>query len=423
VKSTDVVIIGAGAAGLMAARELRKAGRTCVVLEASDRVGGRVKTVYDTRAGLPIELGAEFVHGDAPETTRLLDEAHLVTVPVNGKQFRSDKGELTPQGPLWDRMSRVFSHLGKHRKKDRSFQDFLDEKPGGRKLRDERELARGFVQGFEAADTALISARSLADQGDPTEGASEARRIINGYAALIDYLHKDVTGNVMLNTRAMRVGLDGSRMRVFDNQDNEYDADAVIVTIALSMLRNDSIAFELDVADMRHASQQLVMGHAMRLNVIVRERFWEKKADRLSYLHTPTRPFNVWWTQSPLEAPLLVAWSGGPPARKLSEAGDVENVAIGELARVFGFRRSRADKLVDSIHWHDWTRDPLTLGAYGYAAVGGANAARQLARHVDDKLFFAGEATDSGSGGTVEGALASGKRVARRILSQSAQSR
>jgi Monoamine oxidase len=275
------------------------------------------------------------------------------------------------------------------------------------------------VQGFEAADTRLISAKSLADQGDPTEGASEARRIVNGYSAVIDYLHTDVAEDVWLTTRVTRIGRDGSRMRVLDNRGDEYDAGAVIVTVALSMLQNDSIAFELDVTDMRHASRQLVMGHAMRLNVIVKERFWEKKADKVSFVHAPTRPFNVWWTQSPLQAPLIVGWSGGPPAQKLSEDGDTENVAIGELARTFGMHRSRAEKLVDSIHWHDWTTDPLTLGAYGYPAVGGANAARQLARNVDGNLFFAGEATDTGSAGTVEAALASGKRAARKILAAS----
>ena len=77
----DVVIVGAGAAGLMAARELVRAGKRVVVLEASHRVGGRVLTLFETRAGMPIELGAEFIHGDAPVTTRLLDEARLATVP------------------------------------------------------------------------------------------------------------------------------------------------------------------------------------------------------------------------------------------------------------------------------------------------------------------------------------------------------
>src|SRR6185503_1273791 len=154
---------------LMAARHLAHAGKDVCVLEASNRVGGRVMTLYDTSAGTPIELGAEFVHGDAPETTRLLDEARLITVPALGKQYRSDRGELSPQGPLWERLSKVFEHLDPDKKKDRSFQDFLDDKPGGARLKRERELARGFVQGFFGADTAMISEKSLAQAADPTE--------------------------------------------------------------------------------------------------------------------------------------------------------------------------------------------------------------------------------------------------------------
>ena len=95
----DTIVIGAGAAGLFAARELARAGKRVVVLESSQRVGGRMLTELETAAGVPIEMGAEFVHGDAPETTKLLDEARLATVRVSGRHFRSDKGQLSPQGP------------------------------------------------------------------------------------------------------------------------------------------------------------------------------------------------------------------------------------------------------------------------------------------------------------------------------------
>ena len=80
----DVIVVGAGAAGLLVARELKRVGYSVAVLEASDYVGGRVRTLYDTNAGVPLELGAEFIHGEARETNRLLLEAHLVTVPVLG---------------------------------------------------------------------------------------------------------------------------------------------------------------------------------------------------------------------------------------------------------------------------------------------------------------------------------------------------
>lgn len=89
---------------------------------------------------------------------------------------------------------------------------------------------------------------------------------------------------------------------------------------------------------------------------------------------------------------------------------------MSELGRAFGMRRKRIEALIDSIHWHDWSRDRNVLGAYSYIGVGGTNAPRVLARSIHNKLFLAGEATDSGSGGTVEGALASGKRAAKKVL-------
>jgi monoamine oxidase len=410
----DAIIVGAGAAGLIAARELVRAGKDIVVLEATERVGGRAMTI-EANAGIPVELGAEFVHGDAPETTKLLDEARLVTVPVSGEQYRSDNGELSNQGDAWSRMSRVFEHLNPKRKTDRSFQEFLDEKPGGAKLAREREMARGFVQGFFGADTTLISETSLAEEGDPTEGAAQARRIVNGYGALIDYIARDVRRSIRLNTRVRRIEHDNSSVRVTDLTGRTHSAKAVIVTVPLPILQNDSISIEPDIPEMQRAASKLIMGHVVRVIIVVKERFWEKKAEDVSFVHSPDRPFNVWWTQHPLTAPFVVGWSGGPPALRISEAGNVEDAALTELARVFAMRRKSLERIVDSIHTHDWSHDPHFLGAYAYAGVGGSNAARTLARSFG-RVVFAGEATSSESGGTVEGAIATGKRAARKIL-------
>jgi monoamine oxidase len=413
---TDAIIVGAGAAGLMAARELRQAGKDILVLESSPRAGGRVMTLYDTNAGIPVELGAEFIHGEAPETRKLLDEARLSTVPVFGDHYRSDKGELSDQGRVWKRMKKVFRLMNPDRRTDRSFQDFLDDKPGGRSLADERELARGFVQGFNGADPSLISEKSLADQGDPTEGAAEAGRIVNGYGALIEYLMRDLSQIIRSSVAVRRIARTESGVTATDEHGKEHTARAAIITVPLPVIQDESIIIEPALPALRNAARHLVMGHVARVCVVVKERFWEKKVDDLSFVHCPERPFNVWWTQNPIRAPLLVGWSGGPPALDLTTSGRVEDVALLELARAFGMKRSRLDRIVESIHTYQWSEDPNFRGAYSYSGVGGARAASKLARTVDDRIHLAGEATDSATSGTVEGALASGKRAAQKVL-------
>jgi monoamine oxidase len=379
-------------------------------------VGGRIMTVCDSNAGIPVELGAEFIHGEAPETMRLLDEARLVTLRVVGKHHRSDRGELVSLGPAWERIGEVFKHLNLRRKTDRSFQEFLDEKPGGSRLREERKLAHGFVQGFFGADATLISEKSLAEAGDPAEGAAEAARIVNGYAALIDYLQRDIAASICIGARVTRVVRNPSSVVVFDHAGRKYRGRALIMTVPLPMLQDASIAIEPEIPMLRRAVRGLMMGNAIRACVVLKERFWEKKVDDLSYVHTPTRPFNVWWTQHPLRAPLITGWAGGPPALEFAKGVDIESRAVSEIARVFGMHRRRAEALVESVYTYDWTRDLNVRGAYSYAGVGGSHSARVLARTFDDRFFIAGEASDSGSSGTVEGALATGKRAAQKVL-------
>jgi monoamine oxidase len=251
----SVVVVGAGAAGLMAARELRRADCAIVVLEASDRVGGRVHTLSDSAAGIPIELGAEFIHGEAPETNRLLAEAHLVSVPVLGEHYRSDRGELSLQERTWNRMASVFERIDPDREQDRSFQEFLDEEPGGRRLKEQRELARGFVQGFYAADPGRISEKSLAQQGDPTEGAAQAARVVHGYAALIAHLHRDLEDIVRLDTVVHRILWDESRVRVFARDGREYSARAAVITVPLPALQDESLVIKPEVPRVRDAAR------------------------------------------------------------------------------------------------------------------------------------------------------------------------
>jgi monoamine oxidase len=416
----DTIIIGAGAAGLAAARELKASGKSVLILEARDRIGGRVLTTVDPHTALPIELGAEFIHGEAKHTMELADDAQFVTVPVLGAHYRADRNNIEPLGDMFKRIGRVFRKMKDDREPDRSFQEFLDDKPGGFRLREERELAAAFVRGFNAADTWFISERSLAEAGNPAEGAQKAARFLDGYTALIDHLAAPVNESIRLEQHVHQVLWDQQKVQVSTLSGEISTARTLVVTIPLPHLQQRTIIFEPAIPRILNAADQLVMGHVVRVAVVLRERVWEEKQklDDVAYIHTPRRSFNVWWTQHPLRAPVLIGWGGGPPAYALSEQGAdlVEETALRELSAALQLRRPRLDALVERIYFHDWSADPYALGAYSYVGVGGADAPRQLTRPVESTLFFAGEATDSENSGTVEGAIASGIRAAKQIL-------
>ena len=145
---------------------------------------GRILTIRDERTPVPIELGAEFVHGTAEEVVDLAREARLVICDIHGERWRATRGKLTPmdEEDFWRQLGRVMSRLDPQRTPDRSFQEFLDRKPGGAALAHQRTLAREFVEGFHAADLTRVSERALANGGAPEDPDDERQgRILDGY--------------------------------------------------------------------------------------------------------------------------------------------------------------------------------------------------------------------------------------------------
>ena len=178
----DVVVIGAGVAGLAAARRLNEQGVRVIVLEARDRIGGRVFTARDARTPLPIELGAEFLHGDAPEVRAIADEARLTSVDIVGERWRAAHGRFTCMDHFWERLDRILGQADASREPDRALAALFAERPGGHRFAEDRTAAREFVEGFHAAELDRISERSVADGGNPGAEEEEQRlaRLIDG---------------------------------------------------------------------------------------------------------------------------------------------------------------------------------------------------------------------------------------------------
>jgi monoamine oxidase len=423
---TDVLVLGAGAAGLAAARDLSQAGRRVVVLEARDRWGGRVRTRRDSAWLVPVELGAEFIHGEAEDTMQAARAAGLLVETLPDRHAWSRGGRLRPIRDIWSQFDAVRRRVPKHRP-DVSFGDFLDRQ---RLPRPVQQLVRMLVEGYHAAPVHRISAQALAG-GDTEVGEAEHRqyRLVTGYDPLLGWLRAGLDPSrvtVRLSAMATEVRWEAGRVsvraRVGSGTENEvFRARAVIVSVPVGVLKAPpeepgGIRFVPDIARHRRALDLLDMGPVVKMALRFRERAWGDDAD---FLHDARAAFPTWWTRAPLDTPVITAWAGGPAAEALRGLGEREvlGVALGTLAGMLGERRAKLERLLEACAFHDWQADPLSRGAYSYVLVNGTSAQRALARPVEGTLFFAGEATDAEQTGTVSGAIASGRRAAREVLS------
>jgi monoamine oxidase len=423
----DVAVIGAGVAGLAAAGELRRRGLGVAVYEARDRIGGRILTHRDPRIPVPLELGAEFIHGAAAETERLLREAVLSDYDIAGDPWLAERGHLRPNDGFWGQIDRVLDQIDPEGR-DQSLDDFLARRPGGRPLARARDAARLFAQGFHAADPAQLSVLSIAPKGgeEPSEAASRVGRVVEGYDRLAEWLARDLGGDLHLGTPVEAIEWERGRVELsLGGNAARVVARTAVVTVPVGVLQAPpdepgGIRFRPDPPRLRRILDRLAMGAVIRLVLAFREVPWQGRSDldRMRFLQTGDETFRVWWTSYPLRVPVLVAWSGGPPAAEMArkKPAEIESAALRVLAEHLGISRRRITSRLEGIWSHDWDADSFSRGAYSYARVGGSEGAKQLARPVEKTLFFAGEATDEGGRtGTVEGALATGLRAAKQV--------
>jgi monoamine oxidase len=267
-------------------------------------------------------------------------------------------------------------------------------------------------------------------------GGDHAFRLRNGYSALVSRLQEECTRNhaafrmehvvERVEYRSDRAFISGHR----STEKFELAADAVVVTVPVSLLRpgnEASIVFDPALPSSKlDAIRGTEVGSVMRVALVFQQPFWKqiKGSDgrslaKMRFLFSHDRYFPTWWTTQPVESPVLVAWSSGPRAEQFRawNRDRIVEQALSSLATILPVAKSEMKSMLKGAFLHDWQADPFSRGAYTYLCVGAANAPSELARPIG-KVFFAGEATDvNGDHATVHGAIASGQRVAREILS------
>ena len=416
-KKQSLLIIGAGAAGLMAAKEL--SGKFDItIIEAQNRIGGRINSIL--WQGNMIESGAEFIHGKLPVTLKLLNRAGIKYSPVDGKMIRKENNHFIEQEDMVEGWNKLLKKM-KAVKGDMTMLIFLDKFYPEEKYASFRKHIISYTEGFDLADIKYVSIKSLYKEWK-AEGELNYR-ITGGYSLLIEYLSSKVTnkGCRLLTGKVIKeVQWRKDNVTVYTQEEESFTADKILITVPLGVLQktgiNDtSLVFTPPVDEYISAAGKIGSGAVIKSVLIFKNIFWDKEA---SFYFSDERVFPTWWTQSPFESPMLTGWSGGPKAAILS--GQTHEMILQEaltsLAAIFNKPvKALEDELLHA-EIYNWQQDNFACGGYSYETPESFSAKEILNTPVQKTVFFAGEALYSGSHpGTVEAALESGKKAAKAI--------
>jgi monoamine oxidase len=443
-KIPDVIVIGAGAAGLAAASDLGRGGLSVAILEARERIGGRMFTLRDPAYQAPIELGAEFIHGLPPEIWEPLQARNIRVTEVTGEPWCFHEGRLSTC-EFFSQVDDILKQMDA-RSPDESFLSFLKhcckQSKGNPEHRRAEERALAYVTGFNAADPDRVGVHWLVQgmQAEEKIAGDRAFRSANGYEDLLQIFREDLSNadvNIQTETVVDSVEWTQGRAEITAHRASEphkLSTGCVLVTLPLAVLQTaveakGAVRFTPELPrEKLEALKKLEMGKVMRVTLRFRRRFWDtisapgrerKTLSEMGFLFSEDEWLPTWWTTMPKKLPIITGWAPFRCAERLS--GNSRAFVIDQCLRTLGtllqVGSEQLAQSLDDAYFHDWQNDPFARGAYSYGAVGADGAQQALAAPVENTLFFAGEATDTtGHNGTVHGAIASGRRAAREIL-------
>lgn len=447
-----VLIIGAGAAGLAAARSLCAAGITVAILEARDRIGGRIHTLRDPGLDVPVELGAEFIHGKPRSVFEIAEAARLPVEEMAERHEYWQSGRPVSRPGLFQRTDEIFGRLADPKLPDQTFAQFIAQLDVDA---DARQMAASYLEGFDAARVDRISTKALAQENaaaDAIDG-DRAFRCLRGYDGVVEFLWQECRSRgAQLHLRTVVAAVEWQRGNVRisavaavslppkvdvsaaspspEKAEIDFTADRAIITVPLAVLRaTDEAPGTLRIAPrpphLTPALACLEMGHAARVTLRFRFSFREERSSLMEskFIHSNDDAFPTWWTslrQSPSNTiAALTGWCGGPKAERLAglSGAELRDRAIESLTRILAVSADAIRRNVEAWYVHSWSADPFARGAYSYAGIGGIEARRRLAEPVEDTLYFAGEAfSTDGHASTVHGAIESGQVAAKRLI-------
>ncbi|CCE03968.1 NAD(P)/FAD-dependent oxidoreductase [Bradyrhizobium sp. STM 3809] len=422
-KRDHIIVVGAGAAGLMAARELASGGRKVTLLEARERCGGRIHPLAESTFGYRADAGAEFIHGEAPVTTRLLAEAGLSAQPIEGERWHVENGVLSRRDPA-DRQMELLHRVLATIEQDLTVTALLDRHFAGQEFAGLRASVLGMVQGYDAADPDRASVFALREEWMGGERGGQAR-IVGGYGLLLDHLvaecrARGVSFAFQSVVTAIESTDDGVDVRCADGR--AHRGDVVILTVPLPLLRG--LALPSSMHRQVAAAADIGYGNVIKLLLRFERRWWTAMpdhdlSDMLFLLSNAEVP--VWWTQHPRDDAVLTGWLAGPPTGRFAALDETMLIETGlaALAGIFAKPVTVLRQELAAARAFDWSKDPFARGAYSYATLATRGAQDVLTDWDGGPVLISGEALYRGRDiGTVEAALASGLATARHVLAR-----
>lgn len=403
----------------MAMHDLLKKGYHVCILEASGIAGGRIATIAENDFNAILETGAEFIHGKLPLTLKLLKQAGISYVEVEGEMYGVKKGKWKndEHNEYWDEF---MSKLGKL-KTDTTIHQFLNDHFPEPKYIALRQEVQRFAEGFNLAEISRASVLSVKNEWKDIE--KKQFRVEGGYGRLVNFLLErcvQLDAMIYYNSFVNKIEYNDHSVSVYTSEGKKLEGNKLIITVSVGILQAGIIAFDPPPGDHLLAIQGLGFGTVIKFLLKFKTNFWQSFKDDIGFILSDEE-VPTWWTQFPKGDQLLTGWMGGTMAsEKIFWTDDqLLEVALKSLSSIFQMPVTEVTSHLDQYKIINWQNNPNVKGGYSFNTLSSDAAKKVLAKPINKTIYFAGEAVNQGkSQGTVESALQSGKEVAALLIKE-----